>query len=194
MARRHSLALRWRSRNDEISNFWASLRASELGQPSSLLVAHNTYGIRLAPRASNIALTRDAKMIPVRILSHEPSVLNNFLHGRIPNPPDPSFEFESQAPIKMPTFCGHFNWCRRWDSNSQLLRDMLLRHARIPIPPRRHISCLFILNYINGFAVYVINRSVEMKINFHFFLAHNYKHKSKNSQNTWVFTVLAIFL
>ena|SRR3989344_3048798 len=27
--------------------------------------------------------------------------------------------------------------CRRWDSNPQVLRHMLLRHARIPIPPRR---------------------------------------------------------
>ena len=28
--------------------------------------------------------------------------------------------------------------CRRWDSNPHPLRDMLLRHARIPIPPRLH--------------------------------------------------------
>lgn len=27
-------------------------------------------------------------------------------------------------------------WCPRWDSNPQPFRDMVLSHARIPIPPR----------------------------------------------------------
>ena len=39
--------------------------------------------------------------------------------------------------------------CRGWDSNPQPLRDMFLKHARIPVPPPRHWYYLF-----NGRQIY----------------------------------------
>lgn len=35
------------------------------------------------------------------------------------------------------------NWCEREDLNLQPLRDMILSHARMPIPPRSHIGSYY---------------------------------------------------